>query len=440
MKKKNLLLTAVATLGLTAATMAQSVPSYVPTIGLVGWWPFNGNANDESGNNNNGIVTGATLAIDRNNLPNKSFFFSTDNWSPGSQLCEIFIPYSAILSTTNISVMAWINPSNNGWPGSSATIINKFQQGYSNPNGQTWVFQLDGSNTGNIQSVVMGPAPNNSQPNVISTGNQIQLNNWSCVIFTFDGTNLKTYVNGMLQNTAAAPSNFQINTMGTSGISIGVSDQANGFWSPYKGYIDDIGIWNRALTPQEITGLYNVCSLSVNAQPTNQTININNNAQFMVGSSDPNATYQWQTDLGVGFQNLNSVGQYSGTTNDTLTVSNVTMSNNNQPFRCIVSSGSCSDTSNVALLTVNNNVGINETNQGNLFSVFPNPAQSIINVKTDSKLIGSVYSIFDNNGRVAQTGIIATANTEIDLNTLSEGMYVLKINEQFNQSFRIIKN
>jgi hypothetical protein len=32
--------------------MAQNVPNYVPTNGLVGWWPFNGNANDESGNGN----------------------------------------------------------------------------------------------------------------------------------------------------------------------------------------------------------------------------------------------------------------------------------------------------------------------------------------------------------------------------------------------------
>ena len=30
------------------------VPNYVPTNGLVGYWPFNGNANDESGNGNNG--------------------------------------------------------------------------------------------------------------------------------------------------------------------------------------------------------------------------------------------------------------------------------------------------------------------------------------------------------------------------------------------------
>ena len=75
MKKKSLLLTAVATLGLTAATMAQNVPNYVPTNGLVGWWPFNGNANDESGNGNNGVVNGAALTLDRNGNVGKAYSF-----------------------------------------------------------------------------------------------------------------------------------------------------------------------------------------------------------------------------------------------------------------------------------------------------------------------------------------------------------------------------
>jgi uncharacterized protein (TIGR02145 family) len=268
MKLKKLCLAVFCILTCVHFSNAQTIPSYVPTNGLVGWWPFNGNANDESGNGNNGTVTGATLGIDRNNLSNKSFFFTTDNWSPGSQLCEIFIPYSAILSSANTSVMAWINPTNYGWPGSSATIINKFQQGYSNPNGQTWLFQLDGNNLGLIQSFALGPAPSNSQATVSSTGNQVQLNNWSCVIFTFDGANLKTYVNGILQNSTAAPPAFQINTSGTSGISIGVSNAANGFWSPFKGYIDDIAIYNRALTQQEITQLYQGCGPSINATIT----------------------------------------------------------------------------------------------------------------------------------------------------------------------------
>ena len=55
---KKLLLLTLAALPLFAAAQ---VPSYVPANGLVGWWPFNGNANDESGNGNNGTVNGATL-------------------------------------------------------------------------------------------------------------------------------------------------------------------------------------------------------------------------------------------------------------------------------------------------------------------------------------------------------------------------------------------
>jgi hypothetical protein len=206
-----------------------------------------------------------------------------------------------------------------------------------------------------------------------------------------------------------------------------------------NGKLDDIGIWNRALTQEEITNLYNGCQLTVNTQPNSQTININNNAQFEVGSSDPSATFQWQTDLGVGFQNLNSVGLYSGTTTNTLTVSNVTLSNNNQQFRCIISSGSCSDTSNVAVLTVNNNVGINETTQDNIFTVFPNPAQSIINVKADNKLIGDIYTIYDNTGRVVLTGKINAQNTTIELGNLSGGIYMLSVGENMKQTFKVIK-
>ena len=59
---KNLLLFGALALSINAF---GQVPNYVPTNGLVGWWPFNGNANDESGNANNGTVNGATLTTDR---------------------------------------------------------------------------------------------------------------------------------------------------------------------------------------------------------------------------------------------------------------------------------------------------------------------------------------------------------------------------------------
>ena len=51
-------------LAICGSAYAQ-VPSYVPSNGLVGWWPFNGNANDESGNAFNGIVYGPAISKDR---------------------------------------------------------------------------------------------------------------------------------------------------------------------------------------------------------------------------------------------------------------------------------------------------------------------------------------------------------------------------------------
>ena len=75
MKAKILLLIGTALLFFAVTTMAQ-VPSYVPSNGLVGWWPFSGNASDLSGNGNNGTVTGATLTTDRNGNVNAAYSFN----------------------------------------------------------------------------------------------------------------------------------------------------------------------------------------------------------------------------------------------------------------------------------------------------------------------------------------------------------------------------
>ena len=73
--KKSLFTAFAVGLCMTANLMAQ-VPSYVPSNGLVGWWPFNGNANDESGNEYNGTVDGAVLDTDRFNKKNSCYNIS----------------------------------------------------------------------------------------------------------------------------------------------------------------------------------------------------------------------------------------------------------------------------------------------------------------------------------------------------------------------------
>jgi hypothetical protein len=181
------------------------------------------------------------------------------------------------------------------------------------------------------------------------------------------------------------------------------------------------------------------CHLSVITDPLNKTININNNAQFVVSSSDTNTLFQWQSDLGNGFENLNNSSQYIGSTNDTLIVSNVTMSNNNQTFRCIISTNLCSDTSNVAVLSVNNNLEINNFSNNYLFSVFPNPVQNILNLKVNSDLIGMTYIVIDNSGKIVLTGKINSEKTNIELVNLTGGIYILSVGENLKQIFKVIK-
>ena len=83
-------MTAIAIFGLATITIAQ-VPSYVDTNGLVGWWPFDGNANDISGNGNNGLVYGSTLTTDRNLNTNSAYSFNGSSY--------ISVANSALLSS-----------------------------------------------------------------------------------------------------------------------------------------------------------------------------------------------------------------------------------------------------------------------------------------------------------------------------------------------------
>ena len=240
----------------TPMTFAQTLPSYVSADGLVGYWPFNGNANDESGNGNNGIVTGALLSSDRDLNANSCYNFNVNNWTWGSGGDEIYIPFNSSFNSSSISVSTWFMKTSDGTQGQGLTIINRFQYGYSNPDGETFLLRMEPPNQYAIEADILSAGTNiNDQSGIANLGPYIQLNTWTHAVFTFDGFILKLYINGVLISSNSS-SGFSLNTNGNSGISIGVSDQANGHWGPFDGKIDDIGIWNRALTQEEITLLY----------------------------------------------------------------------------------------------------------------------------------------------------------------------------------------
>ena len=83
------------------------VPEYVPTDGLVAWWPFNGNANDESGNGNNGTNNGGILSNDRNNNSNSAYYFSGNSCSTR---VDANIDTTEISINNSFSVSVWSAP------------------------------------------------------------------------------------------------------------------------------------------------------------------------------------------------------------------------------------------------------------------------------------------------------------------------------------------
>lgn len=101
----------------------------IPTDGLVAYYPFNGNANDESGNGNNGTVNGATLTTDRHGNPNSSYNFRGFNYGD-----KITIPNNSSLSFSNeISISLWTKQASqsgmdeygNSTPNGNMTFISK---------------------------------------------------------------------------------------------------------------------------------------------------------------------------------------------------------------------------------------------------------------------------------------------------------------------------
>jgi hypothetical protein len=176
----------------------------------------------------------------------------------------------------------------------------------------------------------------------------------------------------------------------------------------------------------------------INTQPANAQVNIGNQAIFTISSNG--GTYQWQVNAGSGFQDITNGGQYTGATTNTLTISNSTITNDNNQFRCIVTSNNCSTTSNSATLTVINNVGLSEVDSLNNIEIYPNPTSNFVTVRFNNNLLGSKYQIIDNTGRIVLTGVLLNENQIVDMTELSRGIYNLQVMGASSKTLNFVKN
>ncbi len=234
---------------------SQVLPNYIPQDGLIGWWPFNGNANDESGNGNNGTINGSTLTADRLGNENSAYNFDGIN----DFINTGFV--NEISGSSQLTISYWINsplnfPSNPA--GNYGTVIGHWKNDGDFP-GSPIGYQDAFFNDGSYNCSLLGAQGAFSTPNII------QQNIWQNITVVFNGllnTNerVSLYLNGnfvQFINVNNAPS--QIGTTATRtylGAACG-PDGDDDAWSHFNGIIDDIGIWNRALTINEIQNLHN---------------------------------------------------------------------------------------------------------------------------------------------------------------------------------------
>jgi hypothetical protein len=80
-------------------------------------------------------------------------------------------------------------------------------------------------------------------------------------------------------------------------------------------------------------------------------------------------------------------------------------------------------------------LGINENINDKLFTIYPNPALSILNINTDYQLINQHYTIIDGLGRVVLIGKLNEVDTAINVEKLSKGIYYLKVSDRTANKF-----
>ncbi|NUM31647.1 MAG: T9SS type A sorting domain-containing protein, partial [Bacteroidetes bacterium] len=159
-------------------------------------------------------------------------------------------------------------------------------------------------------------------------------------------------------------------------------------------------------------------------------------ANFTITSSA--STFQWQLKQGSGWQNLTNTGQYTGATTNTLTIKNITTSNNNQNYRCIATINTCADTSSIGILTVKTGK-IEDFKHQNLISVFPNPANNKLTIQSSTNPVDLPYSIIDQSGRELLKGSLNAKITTIDISQLAIGFYFLQVGETNKETFKLMK-
>jgi len=224
--------------------------------GLVGYWDFDTNGYDKSGTGNNGVV------VDVTNISGKiknAFEFNRTGGSPAVTITD----HVSIEPTQEISISMWFKPNQIS---KQFTLMSK-----SSFNSRFIIL--------NTNSIIYYQSNGTSLSVDTATGSVVP-NKWQHVAGTYDGENIKIYYNGEFKNATPA----------TGPMSLNNADLVIGAYSlsqeGFNGSIDEVKIWNRSLTAQEISDLYNMTFYGqIDQSGANHTINNLTSNYYGVGTN-----------------------------------------------------------------------------------------------------------------------------------------------------------
>jgi len=210
--------------------------------GLAGYWPFNGNAYDESGNGNHASVNQPTLTEDRFSNPNSAYDFDGDDRM-------VVLSSDSLNPVDQLTIAFWIkvNSTTNEWSPIIHKGGSKQVSGAANREYTVWLneqpyFLLTSAGDGSEQHVLYSDA--------------VRLGEWIFYTAVIDRRNhfMKVYINGVLDvQMSDSYSSFNNNDYD---LEFGGRGEGLSVMSPFNGVLDDIRIYTRALSESEIVELF----------------------------------------------------------------------------------------------------------------------------------------------------------------------------------------
>lgn len=219
-------------------TLIAQLPNNIPSDGLIGYWSYSGNAQDQSINNNHGNVTSALLIPDRFGNANSAYRFD-------GATSSIVVPYNPTQQlSTGFTFSGWVK-NDITQPDFQSIFLRQGGEGATWD--KTWLLlHHTGDGTSNLRVY-----NEHSYYTSVSLGQTDE--GWYHLAVTIEGTTATVFKNGVRMGSGDI--GFPL-TYTPASMKFGMAGSGNQLYH-YKGDLDDIGIWSRVLTEEEISGLYN---------------------------------------------------------------------------------------------------------------------------------------------------------------------------------------